>query len=60
MFTWGKQSLKVKIFTHITETYISGKHIHYEENEPSTEEKKPQTCKKGSVKKKIAVAAIFF
>ena len=49
-----------QIFTHIKETYISVQHINYEENEPSTEKKKPQMCRKSTITKKMAMAAILF
>ena len=47
-----------QIYTHIKETYIFEQHLNYEENEPSTE--KPQMCRKGTVRKEMAVAAILF
>ena len=46
--------------THIKKTYISVQHINFEENELFTEEKKPQMCRKGTVRKEMTVAAILF
>ena len=55
-----KTEPQCQICIHIKEACIYVQHINYEENEPSTEEKKPQMWEKGTVEKEKAVVAILF